>query len=138
MPEAHGCALNSKEEPVPVTNIGDGRALRVCDLCGGVDDHPRHVIAGDVKDAFKAPSDDILNKVLDSAPPEERARLLRDLTDTTASDRHLDCCAKAGCPTDTCGPQTAAASGKTGAAMLDHLVNLEDAFADRDNIVIGA
>ncbi len=120
-------------------DIGDGRALRVCDLCGGVDNHPRHVIAGDLEDAFPAPTDDIINKVLDASPAEHRARLLRDLTDTTASDRHLDCCAAAGCPTGTCGPQVAGAEGKTGAAMLDHLMNTdEDLFADRDDVVKGA
>lgn len=120
-----------------MANIGEGRALRVCDLCAGVDDHPRHVIAGDVLDAFEAPGDDIVNKVLDTAPTAERARLLRELNDTTASDRHLDCCARAGCPTDTCGPQVKGASG-TGRKMLDHLVNLGDLFADRDNVVKGA
>jgi hypothetical protein len=122
---------------MPDTNIGDGRALRVCDLCGGVDDHPRHVIAGHDADGFQRPGDDIVNKVLNSAPAEHRARLLRELTDTSSSDRHLDCCAAAGCPTDTCGPQVKDAKGKTGAAMLDHLVNLDDPFADRPEVVTG-
>lgn len=115
-------------------NIGGGRVLRVCDLCGGVDDHPRHVIAGTDRDAFARPSDEILNRVLDTAPAEERARLVRDLVDTTSSDRHLDCCAAAGCPTDTCGPQVTGAPGP-GRKMLDHLVNLDDPFADRDDVV---
>jgi hypothetical protein len=115
-------------------NIGEGRALRVCDLCGGVDDHPRHVIAGDVTDAFTAPGDDIVNKVLDAAPTADRARLLRELNDTTSSDRHLDCCAQAGCPTDTCGPQVAGSPG-TGRKMLDHIVGAGDLFADRADVV---
>lgn len=112
-------------------NIGEGRVLRVCDLCGGVDDHPRHVIAnGD----FTRPSDEIINKVLDAAPAEERARLVNDLIDTSSSDRHLDCCAAAGCPTDTCGPQVADAPG-VGQEMLDHLMSIEDRFAARDDVV---
>lgn len=115
-------------------NIGGGRVLRVCDLCGQVDDHPRHVIAGTERDAFSRPSDDILNKVLDAAPADDRARLVNDLLDTTSSDRHLDCCAAAGCPTGTCGPQVAGAPG-TGRKMLDHLVNLDDPFAGRDDVV---
>lgn len=115
-------------------NIGEGRVLRVCDLCGGVDDHPRHVIAGTERDAFTRPSDEILNKVLDVAPAEERARLVQDLVDTTSSDRHLDCCAAAGCPTGTCGPQVADAPG-VGVQMLDHLMSIEDRFADRPDVV---
>lgn len=112
-------------------NIGGGRVLRVCDLCGGIDDHPRHVIAnGD----FPRPSDEILNKVLDAAPAEERARLVNDLIDTTSSDRHLDCCAAAGCPTNTCGPQVGGAPG-VGAQMLDHVMGQDDPFQDRDDTV---
>lgn len=118
-------------------NIGGGRALRVCDLCGGVDDHPRHVIAGSVEDTFERPSDDIVNKVLDASPADDRARLLRELTDTGSSDRHLDCCAEAGCPTDTCGPQIAGAPG-TGRKMLDHIMGSGDLFADRPDVVKGA
>jgi hypothetical protein len=115
-------------------NIGEGRVLRVCDLCGGVDDHPRHVIAGTEEEAFARPSDEILNRVLDAAPAEERARLVRELIDTASSDRHLDCCAAAGCPNDLCGPQVADATG-TGAQMVDHLMNLPDLFEDRPDVV---
>lgn len=115
-------------------NIGGGRVLRVCDLCGGVDDHPRHVIAGTDQDAFTRPSDDIIAKVIAAAPPEEVGRLVGELVDTTASDRHLDCCAAAGCPTGTCGPQVAGAPG-VGQQMLDHLVGQEDPFSDRDDVV---
>lgn len=129
-------------------NIGGGRALRVCDLCGGVDDHPRHVIAGTVPrnlatgqsvpaagdGPFPPPGDDIIAKVVAAAPAGELPRLLRDLMDTTSSDRHLDCCAAAGCPTDTCGPQVADAPG-TGRQMLDHLMSIGDRFADRPDVV---
>lgn len=119
-----------------MADIGGGRVLRVCDLCGGVDDHPRHVIAGTVADAFPKPSDDILQKVIEAAPPAERGRLIGELVDTTASDRHLDCCAAAGCPTGTCGPQVADAPG-VGAAMLEHLTTIEDRFGDRPDVVQG-
>lgn len=131
-----------------MTNIGGGRALRVCDLCGGVDDHPRHVIAGTIPrnpitgesgevppGLFPAPTDEIIGKVAGTALPEDLGRLMRDLMDTTSSDRHLDCCAAAGCPTGTCGPQIADAKGKTGKALLGHLTTLTDPFADRENVV---
>jgi hypothetical protein len=119
-----------------MADIGNGRVVRVCDLCGGVDDHPRHVIAGTAAEAFPAPGDDIVNKVLDAASAADRARLLRELMDTSSSDRHLDCCAAAGCPTGTCGPQVAGAPG-TGRAMLDHVMAIEDPPADRPDIVKG-
>lgn len=110
------------------SNIGGGRPLRVCDLCGLVDDHPRHTIVGTVPKAaiIAAPSDDIINRVLDLAPPADRARLLRDLTDTTSTERHLDCCTAAGCPEpvdspNNCGNRTAGAEQLRGVKLLGHL-----------------
>jgi hypothetical protein len=85
-----------------MANIGKGRALRVCDLCGGVDDHPRHVLAGGISGQYDPPSQEILEKVLEAAPPGEAARLIRELVDTGSSDRHMDCCRAAGCPTGDC------------------------------------
>jgi hypothetical protein len=132
-----------------MANIGNGRLVRVCDLCGGVDDHPRHVIAGTIpkniasgesglsaEGPFPGPSDDIMAKVIAAAPEADRVRLLRDLMDTTSSDRHLDCCADAGCPDGTCDRQVSDAPG-TGRKMLEHLATVEDRFADRDDVVRG-
>lgn len=107
-------------------NIGDDRPLRVCDLCGGVDDHPRHVIAGAVRDTFPRVSDDVVDRVMANAPAEHRGRLVRDLLDTGSSDRHLDCCRDTGCPDGSCDLVTEGAEGLTGAGLLDHLqVNAE-------------
>lgn len=105
-----------------MADIGEGRPLRVCDLCGGVDDHPRHVIAGPSLEVFPRVSDDIVDKVLASAPEADRGRLLRELLDTGSSDRHLDCCRDAGCPTDDCNQTTADAEHLRGAELLDHLM----------------
>ena len=121
-------------------NIGDNRALHVCDLCGQVDDHPRHVLAGGMEGAHPAPPGKVVRLVMANAadlPQAEQDRLLADLLDTSASDRHLDCCAAAGCPTDTCGPQVAGADGKTGADLLRHITTLDDPFADRADTVMG-
>lgn len=106
-----------------MANIGDGRPLRVCDLCGGVDDHPRHVIIGTEPDgqAISPPSDEVIAKVVGAAPPEHAARLVRELMDTTSSDRHLDCCAAAGCPDGICPGRIDGADGATGADLLGHL-----------------
>lgn len=100
-------------------NIGGDRPLRVCDLCGGVDDHPRHVITGQ---SFERPGQDIVERVLAAAPVAERGRLVGELLDTGASDRHMDCCRTAGCPDETCVPQTAGAEDLRGGALLKHLM----------------
>jgi hypothetical protein len=107
-----------------MTAIGQGRLVRVCDLCGAVDDHPRHVIAGAAGGTavVAAPAQDIVDRVIEQADPKDLARLLRDLFDTSTSDRHMDCCASAGCPDGTCIDATAGAPGKTGKALLTHLI----------------
>lgn len=112
-----------------MADIGDGRPLRVCDLCGQVDDHPRHVIAGNVGGAF-APSDGALDNVLAEAPEDQRRELVRALLDTTSSDRHLDCCRDAGCPDGSCDRVTEGAEGLTGADLLDHLVEYAQTVGD--------
>lgn len=115
------------------SNIGGDRPLRVCDLCGGVDDHPRHSFAGTIPDAqlVAPPTQDVVDRVLDAAPPDRRAELLAALFDQATTDRHLDCCAAAGCPLAghpdpdqralACGNRIAGAEGKTGRALLNHL-----------------
>jgi hypothetical protein len=105
-----------------MTDIGGGRPLRVCDLCGAVDDHPRHVIAGQFDVGLFRPSDGALDRVLAEAPEELRAGLVRDLLDTSSSDRHLDCCRDAGCPDGSCARVTEGAEDLTGADLLAHLV----------------
>lgn len=106
--------------------IGGGRAIKVCDRCGGVDDHPRHIQAGTVagETPFPAARDEVLEAVLVNVEKlgldaKDRARLVRDLTDQTSTEKHIDCCAADGCL--TCAPQVSGADGKTGKAMLDHI-----------------
>jgi hypothetical protein len=107
-------------------SIGEGRTLRVCDLCGGVDDHPRHVLAGGVADAYAAPSEEIVARVLEQAPAAERARLIGELYDTSSQDRHMDCCREAGCPAGTCAEVTEGAEDLRGAELLAHLTRETD------------
>jgi hypothetical protein len=103
--------------------IGDGRALRVCDICGGVDDHPRHVLAGGgVADVFDPPSEAVLQRVIDNSPEGEMARLVRELMDRSSQDRHMDCCRAVGCPDGICNVQTVGAENLRGAELLEHLV----------------
>lgn len=105
-----------------MTNIGGGRALRVCDLCGGVDDHPRHVLAGGDHGTYPAPSPAVVLAVASSAPMEHAERLLGELLDTGCSDRHIDCCRAAGCPDGSCVERTAGAEYLRGADLLAHLI----------------
>lgn len=98
-----------------------GRIVRVCDLCGDVDVWPRHVVVGAPGD-FTI-TDDVLTRVLEQAPDEQRARLVRELLDTSASDRHIDCCAVAGCPDGSCQQVMAASGGLSGEELLDWLID---------------
>jgi hypothetical protein len=103
-------------------SIGGDRPIRVCDLCGGVDDHPRHVLSGD--GPYPTPDQTVVDLVLANAPVDLRSFLIGQLLDTNASDRHMDCCRSAGCPTGSCGPQTAGAEELRGGALLAHLESL--------------
>lgn len=83
---------------------------RVCDLCGGVDDGPRHVIAGVTVDAFPVDARarvalvNNMQAAMDTGAitVEDAVRLQSEFLDTTCQDRHMACCAVAGCPSETC------------------------------------
>lgn len=103
-------------------NIGGGRVIKVCDLCGGVDDHPRHVIAGSTTGVYEPPAPAIVEAVVLNAPADQRERLIADLMDTSSQERHLDCCAESGtCPTGTCAEVMHAAGSRRGGALLKHI-----------------
>lgn len=104
-------------------NIGGGRALRVCDLCGGVDDHPRHVLASGVEGLFPQPPAFIIALIAGNAPEDQRERLIREALDTGTTDRHMDCCRAAGCPDGSCDLVTAGHEDKRGAALLTALTD---------------
>lgn len=103
-------------------NIGGGRPLRGCPLCGGVDDHPRHVIGKGVLSKTR-PDDEVVNKVIASVPEADRGRVLFELFGTRGQSRHIDCCREAGCPDGSCNRLTADAETLRGAALLSHLVD---------------
>ena len=101
-----------------MATIGEGRLLRVCDACGGVDDSPRHALmSGD----FPDPSPEIVGLVVDNAPQDQRNRLIAELMDTTAIDLHLDCCRDRGCPTGQCGARTEGVEDLRDGKLLNHL-----------------
>lgn len=103
-------------------NIGGGRALQVCDLCGGVDDHPRHHLGGGQAGEYDAPAASLIAKVAQEAPEADRDRLVAELLDTGTTSRHKDCCRTAGCPTGECDSELDGWNGKTGKGLLTHIV----------------
>lgn len=86
--------------------------MRYCDLCGGLDDHPRHVQAVPVGTPGAAPSPEFLESLGDG-PAFATALLLTP----TSLIRHLDCCAAAGC--GTCVKTEAATRGVRGKKLID-------------------
>lgn len=102
-------------------DLGDGLWLRVCDLCGGVDTDPRHTFGGPQVNVFRSPPNEIVNKVLENAPAEHRAELLRDLMDTSSLDLHKDCCRDAGCPEGTCTSELDEVGELRGAELREAL-----------------
>lgn len=77
--------------------------MRVCDICGLIDDLPRHVVAHD-PGAAPATSGRALDAVLENttASTADKAAAVAAIEDDTLQIRHIPCCAAAGCPTGTC------------------------------------
>jgi hypothetical protein len=108
-------------------NIGGGRIVHSCDVCGGVDDHPRHIIAGTNPNEFPAPAGAMVRQVMAATadlPEPETDRILGELTDASTHYRHYDCCRDGGiCPNGLCAHLTGGAESKRGAALLRHLTD---------------
>lgn len=82
-------------------------ALRVCDVCGKIDDLGRHVLVVAPGEIDDAPSK-VYNAVLNSkASNEDKLAAMESLKNDTLQIRHISCCAAEGCPTGTCqAPET--------------------------------
>lgn len=75
--------------------------LRNCDVCGQVDDHPRHVFVGS-PDTFPVNQGHIKAVFDMDLSNEDKAAVVAQVTDTSVQQRHLDCCAQTGCPDGSC------------------------------------
>lgn len=73
--------------------------IRMCDTCGGVDDHPRHV---HYDPEVNETSPEIGEKALKNAPPEAFAGVLEHIRDNHWVTNHMDCCKTKGCPDGSC------------------------------------
>lgn len=75
----------------------EGRRLRICDVCGQVDDHPRH----EHYEGEGIPvRQDHLAAVIERTDltNEDKTRIVAEIVDTASQQRHIDCCAEVGCP----------------------------------------
>jgi hypothetical protein len=94
--------------------------MRICDLCGGVDDHPRHVIAYAAGDGV-TPTEAALKAMEAAGPLGVGAEIMAQISDTSTTMRHMDCCREAGCPDGTCNEVTAGAEDLKGDKLVKHL-----------------
>lgn len=101
--------------------MADKRPMRMCDSCGQIDDHPRHVHGTGTGEANTTP--EVLSLAVAASEGDEEARqaVLRHAQDSTTQMKHLDCCAADGCPDGTCQLTAQGAAGKTGPDMLKHV-----------------
>lgn len=95
------------------------RPVRGCDVCGGVDTDPRHVYAYALGDGVTPP--EVARDMLANAPAAAREAIEAHVNDHSTAMRHMDCCAKAGCPDGTCDQIVADSGGVTGDELLAHL-----------------
>lgn len=70
------------------------RPLRLCQECGGVDDHPRHVVLVNFETQDAVPDSEWFNNLPNDVPISAIAQALAPTTIV----RHIDCCAALGCP----------------------------------------
>lgn len=95
----------------------DERPLRYCDLCGGLDDHPRHVRQlGKTDPDHKLPAG-LLDRI--QAAGNVNVPALVQLANPRNLVRHMDCCAAAGC--DICQATERENGARRGQALVDHL-----------------
>jgi hypothetical protein len=96
------------------------RPLRGCELCGGVDTDPRHVV-DTPKGEAGVPDAEMLKKMIDGGIGDE---MLNEIMQDDTQVRHMDCCAAAGCPAEDgakCEAPERAGSGLTRDELLAHI-----------------
>lgn len=109
---------------------------RVCNVCGGVDQHPRHSFTGVIPGVWEPDAElaqtveSNLTALTESGKISvgEAIAIGREFWDDTSTDRHIDCCASAGCPKSGtvgedgipagCDERVAVWNGKTGSGMV--------------------
>jgi hypothetical protein len=77
--------------------VTDERPLRFCDLCGGLDDHPRHVKQLPPESLDGSPDAAVIASIKTAG--EAPIEAIRQLYAENLQVRHMDCCAASGCET---------------------------------------
>lgn len=96
------------------------RPLRLCDSCGQIDDHPRHVFATAPDQGASDP--EVLRKAMNSAKnAAEKDAVLAAAMDGSIVTKHMDCCEADGCPDGSCTEVRKGAEDKKGADLVKHL-----------------
>lgn len=103
--------------------MAEQRPVRMCDSCGGVDDHPRHVVAYAAGDGPTSP--EVAAKAVSNATEDQRVAVIAQVQDASVVMKHMDCCRADGCPDGTCANVTSGAENKTGNALVKHLTAQE-------------
>src|SRR4051812_16120354 len=91
------------------------RPMRLCDVCGQLDDHPRHVIAHHPQSTDGTQSADVVIPPGQSIP----TAALLEFGRPNVSVRHMDCCASQGC--EICAQTEQEYGTRRGQALIDHL-----------------
>lgn len=101
-------------------------ALRVCDACGQVDDHPRHTLSGADPEGVTRPTQGVIATVLGGDYRDDVKALAIDQLNEPGLYLHMDCCRARGCPTGECDSQTAGAEDLRGDDLRTHLMSLKE------------
>lgn len=98
------------------------RPLRICDSCGQIDDHPRHVFVADPASRGGVSSAEVLRKALNAAKTDaEKDAVIAASMDNETLTKHMDCCEADGCPDGSCTEVRKGAEDKKGAELVKHL-----------------
>ncbi len=103
--------------------MADQRPLRSCDVCGQIDDHPRHTFLALASGVEFSVNDAAVQAVYDAKglATADAVRIVNDLKDTSVQERHFDCCRDAGCPDGTCDKVLTDTKNAHGIAIVQAL-----------------
>lgn len=96
----------------------DERPLRFCDVCGELDDHPRHVVTLRPDSTDGRPDDLFLAGIRMGDAP---ITAVEQLTRGNVQVRHLNCCADQGCV--VCQATEKVTKGARGQKLIDTIAN---------------
>lgn len=100
----------------------EARPIRVCDVCGQVDDHPRHTF-GAASGTFRVNQGALASVLSTDMAIMDQVRLITEISDTSTQYRHMDCCAQAGCPDGSCTAIIGEVKGAQGDALVKKLTS---------------